>query len=119
MSDFRAIIRSYVEHQVIQEYYGANYFKVPPGQIIRTLEFLRSKGYIDQEIERIIDGFIIQVNKTKSRQRKKYNISYVVLNLVITPLISYAVNIENWVFVCGLSLISLVAAILFIILSDQ
>jgi hypothetical protein len=119
VSNLREIIRVHVEEQSLREYYQAGYASTSTHQRDRTLGFLRSRGLIDQEVQKIVDGFISQVDKKNRKRRRLLNIGLVAINILVTPLIGYAVNEKQWTYVWGISVLFLLISVFYIILNDE
>ena len=120
MIDLRDIVRRHVEEQALKEYFKDKYEGIIQEEKNSMLDFLRSKGHIDRGINNILNVFLEEIEKgsNKKKQRKILSILFVVINLIVTPTISYSVNNEYWPIVIGVSALFLLFSIIYIIVID-
>lgn len=111
MSELRDIVRRHVEEQTLQQYLGAGYSATPYEEKQRLLGVLRTRGEIDREIRKIVNAFLEELEQDSPKKKQRFwgNIALLVVNLVCTAMISYAVNITNWTLVFAFSIVLLIA----------
>ncbi len=85
------------------------------------LDFLRAKGLIDRKVDQILDTFLKEIEKGSGRKKRRrvLNIGFAITSIIVTPLISNAVNKGDWPTVSGISVLFIIISVAFIILNDN
>ncbi|MFC4769461.1 hypothetical protein [Effusibacillus consociatus] len=111
MSDLREIVRRHVEEETLKQYLGEGYAATPFPEKQRLLDVLRTRGEIDREIRRIVNAYLEELEQDSPKKKQRFwgNIALLIVNLVCTAMISYAVNITNWPVVIAFSVVLLIA----------
>ena len=120
MSKLRDIVENHVETKALEDYYEKDVEQIVPAEMERTLGFLREKGHIEQEVDKILNEFLSYTEKVspKKRNRKFYKIVYVAVNAIATALISYGVNSRDLILIYGGILLYIIISAAIIFLED-
>lgn len=117
-SNLREIVRTHQEESALRKYLGKNYGSTSPQEKRKFIDAV--KDSIDREVDLILNAFVADALKgSPAKKRKTYlTLLNLILTILITPGIAYAVNIENWALVGILSAVLLVYQIFLILLDD-
>ncbi|MHB8077243.1 hypothetical protein [Desulfosporosinus fructosivorans] len=120
MVSLRDIIRRHVEDKTLRSLFGKSFDKTPSSEKETRLDWLRKQGNVDKSVDQIIDTFIKDLEKgsPQKKRRRMLTIGYTAINVIFTPLICYGVNEKNWIMMIGVSLMFLIIAYFYIVLSD-
>ncbi|MED3716049.1 hypothetical protein P4518_01430 [Geobacillus thermodenitrificans] len=115
--NIRAIIRRHQEEQALRQYLGERYDTTPDEEKRRFLNAVND--IIEREVDSILRAFVeeAQIGSPERKRRRRQNILNLVVTLICTPAIGYAVNIENWIIVGFFSLV-LLAVQLYLLFSE-
>ena len=98
----REIFRRYVEDALLRDVLGKRYERTPKDEKEETLNKLRDKGYIEQEVDKIMGEV--------ARHFRKQTTNGVILDtgahLLFTVLIAWGVNETQWPAVIGVALLN-------------
>lgn len=93
--DLKYIVRLYVEDQFLRKQLREDYDNTSVQKRDQMLNFLHSRGLIDQEVKKIIDDFYRELsNKYRNRE-----LMYFILSLGAGAVAAHFVNKENWIAV--------------------
>lgn len=111
-------MKKHQEELALQSYLGKKYGSTSPADKKKFLDAV--KETTEAQVDKILNTFVEDALKGSPARKRKRN--WAILNLVVTviltPLIGYAVNIENW-FIVGASSLLLVVFQGFLIVNEN
>lgn len=104
----REIVRANQEELALKKYLGKKFGSTSPAEKKKFLDAV--KDTTEAQVDKILNAFIEDALKGSSIRKRKRNwlILNLVVTIIITPTIGYAVNIENWFFVGACSVLLLI-----------
>jgi fatty-acid desaturase len=119
MSNLREILIKVQEEETLKELLLDKYSEATEEQKLHYLSFLGDT--INRGVDKLIREEVDNFNENTPLKKKNKNLTYlfVVSNVVLTILITYAVNLEAWTFVWGIGVLMVANLLLPLIFTDK